>query len=989
MAATNIPSPVNSDNTGSVEIITGNTPQPLLHVNMTNVVKLSSTNYLMWSRQVLALFDGYELSQYLGDSFEPPSSTVLNAEGISVPNPLFTHWKRQDRLVYSALLGVISGNLQPMVSRAQTSADVWSILAETYAKPSRGHLKQIKHQLKSWTKGNKSIDEYLQGLTMRFDQLAILGKTIDQEDQVEYVLEGLPEEYKSLVDAIEGRDIPPMMTELHERLLNHEAKLLAATPLLLTPASANVAVNRHNNYNVKQNNNNNYKRPNHQWQQSQQQLRPQSQRPSKPYLGRCQICSVHGHSARRCPQLQQQNMTHGYGSVTSPYQSPTPWQPRANLALTGAYTPENWLLDSGATHHLTSDLHNLSLHQPYTGGDEVVVGNGSTLPITHTGSITLPSSKRSLLLNRVLCVPNIHRNLISVHRLCNTNRVSVEFFPTLFQVKDLTTGAPILQGRTKDELYEWPKFNVPITSFYAIPDTKTTFSQWHSRLGHPSFSILKSIVSSNSLPCFDSALKTFACNDCLLNKAHKLPFHESSISSSHPLDYIFTDVWQSPILSTDNYKYYLVLVDHFTCYTWLYPLKAKSQVKETFILFRALVENSLGFRIKHLYSDNGGEFLALKPFLSFNGISHLTSPPHTPEHNGVSERKHRHIVETGLSLLTHANIPLSYWPFAFSTAVFLINRMPTPVLSLQNPYQILFNKKPHYNKLRSFGCLCFPWLRPYSPNKLELRSLPCVFLGYSLTQSAYLCLEPKSGRIYTSRHVRFNETEYPFKKLSNLSSSVSQEHTPAAPSHIPLFLPVPLDSSPGVSEASSSVLSSSPLEQQTLPEHTDLPQPQLSTLEPEQHHSAPSSPHLSDNNNSGQSQSSQSGTGVSRNSSNNQPVSTNQTGSTSSQSSSPPPAAIRNHHSMQTRSKNAITKPNKKLSLVSVACPSAHREPNTWQQAMKDRQWRASMGSEFNSQIANHTWDLVPFKPHMNVVGCRWVHTLKYNADGTLKQHKS
>lgn len=234
MATHNTHSPVNTDKSGSVEILTGNTNQPLLHVKMTNVVKFSSTNYLMWSRQVLALFAGYELSGYVDGSLASQHATVLNAEGISVPNPLLTHWTRQDRLLYSALLGVISGNLQPLVSRAQTFADVWSILVETYAKPFRGHLKQIKHQLKGWMKGNKSINEYLQGLTMRFDQLAILGKTIDQEDQVEYVLEGLPEEYKSLVDAIEGRDIPPTMTELHERLLNHEAKLLAATPLLLT-----------------------------------------------------------------------------------------------------------------------------------------------------------------------------------------------------------------------------------------------------------------------------------------------------------------------------------------------------------------------------------------------------------------------------------------------------------------------------------------------------------------------------------------------------------------------------------------------------------------------------------------------------------------------------------------------------------------------------------------------------------------------------------
>lgn len=198
----------------------------ILNINMSNVSKLTTTNYLMWSLQVHALLDGHALAGHLdGSSTVPPSTITTNA--VISENPEFVMWKRQDRLIYSALLGAISTPLQPLVSRATTALDVWQTLASTYAKPSRGHIKQLKAQLKNWTKGNKTIDEYLQGAITRLDQLAILGKAIEHEDQIEMILEGLPEDYKSIVDQIEGRDTPPTIAELHERLLNHEAKLLS------------------------------------------------------------------------------------------------------------------------------------------------------------------------------------------------------------------------------------------------------------------------------------------------------------------------------------------------------------------------------------------------------------------------------------------------------------------------------------------------------------------------------------------------------------------------------------------------------------------------------------------------------------------------------------------------------------------------------------------------------------------------------------------
>lgn len=123
------------------------------------------------------------------------------------------------------------------------------------------------------------------------------------------------------------------------------------------------------------------------------------------------------------------------------------------------------------------------------------------------------------------------------------------------------------------------------------------------------------------------------------------------------MELIYTNVWgPTHDIGIDGSKYYIIFVDHYSKYIWLYPMPNKSSVQTIFPQFRHLVENRFNKKIKSLYSDNGGEYIGLKSYLSIPGIAHYTTAPHTLQQNGMSERRHRHLVETGLTCL---------WPYAF------------------------------------------------------------------------------------------------------------------------------------------------------------------------------------------------------------------------------------------------------------------------------------------------------------------------------------
>jgi IS30 family transposase len=174
---------------------------------------------------------------------------------------------------------------------------------------------------------------------------------------------------------------------------------------------------------------------------------------------------------------------------------------------------------------------------------------------------------------------------------------------------------------------------------------------------------------------------------------------------------LFLDVWDpASVNSVNNNRFYLSVVDDFSKYTWLFPLATKSEVCLTFFRFKHLVETFFNTKIKFVQSDNGGEFRPLQSALNSMGTSYRLSCPHTHYQMGTVERKHRHIVETGLSLLATANVPLTFWDSAFETATYLINRLPSKVTKRKSPFESLFHTPPNYKFLKIFGCECWPFL---------------------------------------------------------------------------------------------------------------------------------------------------------------------------------------------------------------------------------------------------------------------------------------
>ena len=128
-----------------------------------------------------------------------------------------------------------------------------------------------------------------------------------------------------------------------------------------------------------------------------------------------------------------------------------------------------------------------------------------------------------------------------------------------------------------------------------------------------------------------------------------------------------------------------------------------------------------------------------RSYLSDQRIIHQTTCPGTPPQNRVAERKNRHLLEVVRSLMFQMNVPKYLWSEAVMTATYLINQMPSRILGMKSPVELLLGRHDFKVPPRVFGCVCF--VKDHRPTlgKLDPQAIKCIFVGYASTQKGYKC----------------------------------------------------------------------------------------------------------------------------------------------------------------------------------------------------------------------------------------------------------
>ncbi|CAI7835044.1 unnamed protein product [Closterium sp. NIES-53] len=312
---------------------------------------------------------------------------------------------------------------------------------------------------------------------------------------------------------------------------------------------------------------------------------------------------------------------------------------------------------------------------------------------------------------------------------------------------------------------------------------------WHHRLGHSSLPRLRGMHSRLLVSGLPRSLPPLLpspappCLPCVEGRQRAAPHSSLFPLTTAPLQTLHMDVWgPARVSGQSRERYFLLVVDDYTRYTTVFPLRSKGEVSAVLIPWIRTVRLQLRERfgqdlpVLRLHSDRGGEFSSdlLWDFCHWEGIRQAFTLPDSPQQNGIAERRIGLVMDVARTSMIHAAAPHFLWPFAVRYAAHQLNLWPRVSLPETLPTLRWTGKVGDASVFRVWGSRAF--VRNTSADKLSARAIPCVFLGFVPDTPSWQFYHPTLRRVLPSQDVTFNES-VPFYRLFPYRSAPSPPPT--------------------------------------------------------------------------------------------------------------------------------------------------------------------------------------------------------------------
>ncbi|CAI7794564.1 unnamed protein product [Closterium sp. NIES-53] len=272
-------------------------------------------------------------------------------------------------------------------------------------------------------------------------------------------------------------------------------------------------------------------------------------------------------------------------------------------------------------------------------------------------------------------------------------------------------------------------------------------------------------VSASGLCLPLPPLPATPCLPCIEGQQRAAPHSSSFPPTTTPLQTLHMDVWgPARVNGQGRERYFLLVVDDYTRYTTVFPLRSKGEVFDVLIPWIRAVRLQLRERFREdlpvlrLHSDRGGDFSSdlLWDFCRGEGIFLSFTLPASPQQNGVAESCIGLVMEVARTSMIHAAAPHFLWPFAVRYAAHHLNFFPHVSLPETSPTLRWTGKVGDVPVFRVWGSRTLD--RDTSADKLSSHAIPCVFLGFPPDALGRHFYHPTSRRLLPSQDVTFDES---------------------------------------------------------------------------------------------------------------------------------------------------------------------------------------------------------------------------------------